>query len=359
VVELAEVFHRYGPAYRAKYGAQMLPSHRRAMQDIERCRTPALGGHVYTCPDCGEHEYVYHSCRNRHCPKCQQDRAQLWLEAQQGLLLPAPYFLLTFTLPEELRPIARSHQRVVYDLLFRASAESIQQLGQEERWVGGQMGMMGVLHTWGRNLAYHPHVHYLVPGGGIGVDGMWRRSRANFLLPVKALSKVVRRKFRDALRQVDAVIFAQVPAGVWQQDWVVHCQPVGTGVNAVKYLAPYIFRVAISNRRIVKLADGKVTFRYRDTESGALKTCTLPAEEFIHRFLQHVLPKGFVKVRYYGFLAVGQRQRLAVLRKQLSCPVKETPVATDVPRQAEVRCPSCGQVMRRGVVIHPTAHRPP
>lgn len=147
MVELAEVFHRYGPAYRAKYGAQMLPSHRRAMQDIERCRTPALGGHVYTCPDCGEHEYVYHSCRNRHCPKCQQDRAQLWLEAQQGLLLPAPYFLLTFTLPEELRPIARSHQRVVYDLLFRASAESIQQLGQEERWVGGQMGMMGVLHT--------------------------------------------------------------------------------------------------------------------------------------------------------------------------------------------------------------------
>ncbi len=197
----------------------MLPGHRRAMQDIERCRTPALGGHVYTCPDCGEHEYVYHSCRNRHCPKCRRikyirnDKAQLWLEEQQDLLLPVSYFLLTFTLPETLWPVARSHQRVVYDLLFRASAESVQQLGQEERWVGGQMGMMGVLHTWGRNLAYHSHVHYLVPGGGMGKDRAWRSSRANFLLPVKVLSRVFRAKFRDALRQADAVVFAKYLPG--------------------------------------------------------------------------------------------------------------------------------------------------
>jgi hypothetical protein len=253
VVELAEVFHRYGPAYRAKYGARMLPSHRRALRDIERCRTPALGGHVYTCPDCDETAYVYHSCRNRHCPKCQHDKAQAWLERQRDLLLPVPYFLLTFTLPAALRPIARRHQRLVYDLLFRASAAAIQQLGQAERWVGGQMGMMGVLHTWGRNLAYHPHVHYLVPGGGVDQEGTWRPARANFLLPVKALSRVFRAKFRDALRQADAAVFAQVPAEVWQQDWVVHGQPVGRGENAIKYLAPYVFRVAISNRRIVKL----------------------------------------------------------------------------------------------------------
>lgn len=147
MVELAEIFQRYGPAYQAKYGEHMLPSHRRAMRDIERCRTPALGGHVYTCPDCGQTEYLYHSCRNRHCPKCQNDKAQRWLEAQQALLLPVRYFLLTFTLPEELRAIARSHQRLVYDLLFRVSAEAIQQLGQAKRWVGGQIGMMGVLHT--------------------------------------------------------------------------------------------------------------------------------------------------------------------------------------------------------------------
>jgi len=366
VVELAEVFHRYGPAYRAKYGEQMLPSHRRAMRDIERCRTPALGGHIYTCPNCGQTEYLYHSCRNRHCPKCQNEKAQVWLEQQQEMLLPTPYFLLTFTLPEELRPIVRSHQRLVYDLLFRASAETVQQLGQAERWIGGQMGMMGILHTWGRNLAYHPHVHYLVPGGGVSKDGVWRPSRANFLLPVKALSKMMRGKFRDALRQADAAVFAQVPVKVWQQDWVVHCQPVGTDVNAVKYLAPYIFRVAISNRRIVKMDDGKVTFRYQETETGKLKNCTLSAEAFIHRFLQHVLPKGFVKVRYYGFLAVGQRKRLAALRERLCCSAEETSTATEDAdeepprsRQTEVRCPSCGQMMQRGAVIQPTAHSPP
>lgn len=289
MVELAEVFRQHGEAYRAKYGARMLASHRRVMQDIKHCRNAALGGQVYVCPECGEEQYVYHSCRNRHCPKCQHDKAQRWLEAQQDLLLPVVYFLLTFTLPEKLRSVARSHQRLVYALLFRVSAEAIQQLGQDERWVGGQMGMLGVLHTWGRNLAYHPHVHYLVPGGGIGADGRWRPSRANFLLPVKALSRLVRGKFRAALRQADEAVLATIPAAVWQEDGVVHCQPVGRGRNAVKYLAPYIFRVAISNRCILKLAEGKVTFRYRTSDTGKLRICTLPAEEFIRRFLQHVL----------------------------------------------------------------------
>lgn len=176
----------------------------------------------------------------------------------------------------------------------------------------------------------------------------------------------MRGKFRDALRQADAAVFAQVPARVWQQDWVVHCQPVGTGENAVQYLAPYIFRVAISNRRIVKVDDGKVTFRYRQTETGQIKTCTLPAKAFIHRFLQHVLPKGLVKVRYYGFLAVGQRKRLAALRQQLTRsgeePIPAKTEADEEPprsRRTEVRCPSCGQVMQRGAVIRPTAHSPP
>ena len=246
MVELAEVFRQHGEAYRAKYGARLLPSHRRAMQDIERCRTSALGGQIYTCPDCGQIEYLYRSCRNRHCPKCQHDKAQRWLAAQQDLRLPVPYFLLTFTLPEKLRSVARRHQRLVYDLLFRVSAEAMQRLGRDERWVGGQMGMLGVLHTWGRNLAYHPHVHYLVPGGGVTQDGAWRPARANFLLPVKALSRLVRGKFRAALRQADAAVYAAIPAAVWQQEWVVHCQAVGNGLTAVKYLAPYIFRVAIS-----------------------------------------------------------------------------------------------------------------
>jgi hypothetical protein len=201
VVELAEIFRRYGPQYRAKFADKMLSSHRQAMRTIEQCRTPALGGHVYVCEACGETQYQYHSCRNRHCPKCQNDKAQRWLEQQQDLLLPVPYFLLTFTLPGELRGVARSHQKRIYDLLFRTSAAAVQHLARDPRFVGGQVDMVGVLHTWGRNLSYHPHVHYLVPAGGLAADGAWLPARKNFLLPVKALSRIFRAKFRDALRR--------------------------------------------------------------------------------------------------------------------------------------------------------------
>jgi len=369
VTELAEVFSRHGPQYRDQFGDKMPPSHRQAMSAIERCRTPVLGGHIYTCGVCGETQYVYHSCRNRHCPKCQGNKAYQWLETQHKLLLPVPYFMLTFTLPSELRRVARSRQRLIYDLLFRVSAEAVQYLARDERFVGGQVGMVGVLHTWGRNLSYHPHVHYVIPGGGVMDDGAWRPSRKNFLLPVKALSRIVRAKFRDALRKADAGCFGDVPAAVWRQDWVVHCQPVGRGWRALKYLAPYIFRVAISNSRILKLADGKVTFRYRTTDTGTLRTCTLQAQEFIRRFLQHVLPRGFVKVRYYGFLSSGLRPRLAALRQRLNrfaaqeANVQENPVddqGTAVPSPcSEVHCPSCGHVMQRGPLIPPRDTGPP
>jgi hypothetical protein len=374
MTELAEVFEQYGPQYRAQFGDKMLPSHRQAMRDIERCRTPALGGHIYTCEACGETQYLYHSCRNRHCPKCQNDKAQLWLEKQQAMLLPVPYFLLTFTLPSELRQVARSHQRLVYGLLFRTSADAVQYLAQDERFVGAQMGMVGVLHTWGRNLSYHPHVHYLVPGGGVTGNDTWKRSRSNFLLPVKALSRIVRAKFRDALRQADPNCFADVPAAVWHKEWVVHCQPVGYGQHALKYLAPYIFRVAIGNNRILKLADDKVTFRYRLTDTGKLKRCTLPAQEFIRRFLQHVLPRGFVKVRYYGFLSSGLRARLAALRQHLAslAASSSSPQVVDAEDgqiaqgqvtlpspHSLVSCPSCGQAMRRGPILRPNEHAPP
>jgi hypothetical protein len=370
MTELADVFHRYGPQYRAKYGDKILPSHRQAMRDIERCRTPALGGHVYECPDCGETHYLYHSCRNRHCPKCQNDKAQQWLEKQQDLLLPVPYFLLTFTLPSELREVARSRQKLVYHLLFRTSADAMQRLASDERFVGGQLGMIGVLHTWGRNLSYHPHVHYLLPGGGSAADDSWYPSRANVLLPVKALSRIFRTKFRDALRRSAPDCFADVLAKVWKEEWVVHSKPVGNGVGAVKYLAPYVFRVVISNNRILKLDHDKVTFRYRASDTGKLKTCVLPAEEFIRRFLQHVLPKGFVKVRYYGFFSSGSRKRLAALRHQLDgLPVDQSPLpdvsdtdtmTTDDPASnVVVRCPSCGQEMLRGAIIPPRERSPP
>ena len=366
MVELAEVFRRYGPAYRAKFGPQLLPSHKQAMRAIEHCRTPALGGHLYTCPDCGATRYQYHSCRNRHCPKCQNDKAQQWLDQQQALRLPVPYFMLTFTLPAALRALARSHQRLCYDLLFRCAAAAVQKLAHDPRFVGGQVGLLGVLHTWTRQLVYHPHVHFLAPAGGLAdEDHAWRPARANFFLPVKALSRIFRAKFRDALRQTP--LWAQVPPTVWEQEWVVHCQPVGNGRRAFKYLAPYIFRVALSNNRIVRLADDQVTFRYRASDTGQIKLCTLPAQEFIRRFLQHVLPKGFVKVRYYGFLAPGQRPQLAVLRRQLApAPVAPGPDAAAEPAAPElpatppvVRCPACGQVMLRQPLMPTTGGLPP
>jgi hypothetical protein len=236
VTELSDIFQQQGDHYRKLYENRMLPSHRQAMRDVECCRTASLGGHVYSCPECDQVQYQYHSCRNRHCPKCQVRKGEEWLEKQQDLLLPVPYFLLTFTLPDDLRTLARSQQRLLYNTLFRTSAVAAQKLALDPRYVGGQIGMVGVLHTWGRDLTYHPHVHYLVPAGGIGNDGEWLPVRNNFLLPVKALSKIFRAKFRGALQEEDC--FEKIPAQVWRQDWVVHCKQVGRGMGALKYLAP-------------------------------------------------------------------------------------------------------------------------
>ena len=364
VLELADIFRQYGPAYRQKYASRMPSSHFKAMRAVEQCRTPALGGQVYRCSNCEQVQYSYHSCRNRHCPKCQNEKAQDWLEKQQDLLLPVPYFLLTFTVPAGFNEVARSHQRQFYDLLFKTSAAATQELAHAPRWLGGQIGMVGVLQTWGRNLAYHPHIHYLVPGGGLHTDGQsWLPARNNFFLPVRALSKVFRSKFQQALRGTDC--YAHIPAKVWQQDWVVHCEAVGSGLNALKYLAPYIFRIALSNNRLLKLEHDRVTFRYRDTETGTEKHCSLAAPDFIHRFLQHVLPKGFVKVRYYGFFAATQRVRLMTLQQhltQLATPPSsvETPPETDQAQAPSKHlCPQCGQPMLFQRTLLPALCRSP
>ena len=375
-LELADIFRQYGPAYRARYAERLLPSHRRAMRAIEQCRTEALGGQVYTCAQCDQVQYRYHSCRNRHCPKCQHEQAQQWLEKQQAWLLPVPYFLLTFTLPAALRPLARQQQKLFYHLLFRASAAATQQLARDPRFIGGQIGLVGVLHTWTRDLRYHPHVHYLVPAGGLATDGQtWLPARKNFLLPVKALSRLFRGHFQRALQKTSS--YAEVPSAVWQQDWVVHCKPVGQGQTALKYLAPYIFRVALSNRRLVKVdaTRDQVTFRYTEAKSGQTRFCTLPAEEFIHRFLQHVLPRGFVKVRYYGLFGPSSRKRLARWQRQLGQspstpatpdpPPAPEPVSAPTPSESPeadlVRCPSCGGVMRLRAILRPPARwaKPP
>lgn len=369
MVTLAEIVTHYGPAYQEQYADQMLASHRQVLRAIVNCRTEVLGGHVYHCDACDENVYHYHSCRNRHCPQCQHGAGQRWLAKQQQLLLPVPYFLLTFTLPDPLRSLARRQQHLMYNLLFRCAADAIQTLAGDNRQLGAKAGLIGVLHTWGRNLSYHPHVHFLAPAGGLTPDGQWRATSHNFFLPVKALSCIFRARLRDALRQT--TLFAEVPTAVWQNEWVVHCQPVGDGQTALRYLAPYIFRVALSNRRIVKVADDKVTFRFRQSDTGVVRTCTLDAPAFIHRFLQHVLPKGFVKVRYYGFFAFGQRSRLQRLRDHLTgtSPTDTAEVAatlseapSDTAKHQDtftVRCPRCQKSLTLPYRLDPQKRAPP
>ncbi len=373
-ITLADIFRTYGPAYRAQPANRLRPSQRQAMQAIEQCRTEALGGHLYTCPQCVQVLYRYHSCRNRHCPQCQGAQAYTWLAKQQALFLPVPYFLLTFTLPAALRSMARQQPRLVYDCLFRASAAATQQLARDPRFIGGQVGLVGVLHTWTRDLRYHPHVHYLAPAGGLApASPTWLPARKNFFLPVKALSRLFRTHFRQLLAKTPDA--PPLPETVWTQDWVVHCKSVGTGETALKYLAPYIFRVGLSNRRLVKLESDQVTFRYKEAKTGQTKFCTLPAEQFIHRFLHHVLPKGFVKVRAYGLFARSARSRLVALQQQLRqappmTPTPPPPAASEgnaeagrpglarPPTDRTVRCPVCSQPMHRQRLPRPVGRCP-
>ena len=361
-MELADIFRQYGPAYREQFGDKMPPSHLAAMRAIEACRTETLGGQLYFCPSCEEQWFSYHSCRNRHCPKCQQEAAQNWLERQRQLLLPVPYFLVTFTLPEELREVARSNQVPVYNLLFRCAAEALQTLTRDR--IGGQIGIVGILQTWTRDLRYHPHVHFLVPGGGLSEDGkQWFTSRKNFLVRVEPLGALFRGKFKAALKK--SSLFAHVPPAAWGKAWVVDSRPVGTGEAALKYLAPYVFRVAISNNRILKVENDKVSFRYREGDSGKWRTATLPAFEFIRRFLQHVLPKGFVKVRYFGLFAPGNRQRLNLAQRLLATSTSSLSILVQEPLGSEqssakvVACPRCGNPLTPLHSLPPTARSPP
>jgi len=340
MVELADIFRRYGPDYIDRFGSKMPPSHRRAINDIIDCRTEQMGGHLYRCenPNCEQIVYAYHSCGNRSCPKCGQDKTQRWIEKQNNLLLPTHYFLVTFTLPCDLRPVARSNQKVAYNLLFKSSAAALQKLAKDQRFVGGDIGMMAGLHTWRRDMGYHPHVHFIVPGGGLSSDrSKWLPANPEFFVPVQALSSIFRAKFRDALKKTD--LFKSVPADVWQKDWVVHCKPVGNGNRALKYLAPYVYRVAITNNRIEKFENGRVSFRFKNSDTDQWQTATLPAFDFIHRFLQHVLPKGFVKIRYYGFMAPNKKNLLAVAKYLLGA----TGVSVVTPAvEQPYACPHCG-----------------
>lgn len=349
--ELAEIFARYGPAYLDKYGPAMLPSHRRAMQDIVRCRTEAMGGQVFCCDRCGSTHYVYHSCRNRSCPKCHHQQTEAWLADRRQELLPIPYFHVIFTVPRELHACLRSRQTEMYSLLMRAAAQATIQLAADPHYVGGLVGVLSVLHTWGRTLTYHSHVHCLVTGGGLDRDTQqWRAARPDYLVPVKALSQMFRRIFKELLGP--SLGGLAIPASVWRVPWVVYCEPVRGGTdNVLNYLARYVHRIAITNNRILAIDDGRVTFGYQDTRDQQYKTMTLDAEEFIRRFLQHVLPQGFHKVRYYGLWAPGNRLVLRRLQLLLTPPDDPGPPSlplnadTEVPEASgtDRTCPYCGK----------------
>jgi Putative transposase/Transposase zinc-binding domain len=292
----------------------MPAAHKKVLRAITTCRTGELGMVLYRCECCGQIQAMGRACGDRHCPACQCDKAEAWLEKQTDRLLPCPYFLVTFTLPAAMRDVARSHQRVVYSAPFEASSKALRALAADPKYVGtDRLGFFGVLYTWGRTLEYHPHVHYVVPGGGLSADGgRWQPSRVDFLVPAKALSIVFRAKFRDILRREG--LLNLVDPTVWSRDWVVHSQAAGDGQQSLRYRAPYVFRVAIGDHRIVSCDDGKVTFTYRRVGSNRPRKMSLDALEFLRRFLQHVLPAGFQKVRYSGFLGPASAVAIDVVR---------------------------------------------
>ena len=365
MLEVADIFRRHGAAYRAQY--QLLPSQQRAMRDIEACRTAYFGGHLKQCDHCGRQVYAYHSCRNRHCPKCHGDQTKRWLAQQQTRLLPCPYFLVTFTLPAELRPLAFANQKKVYGLLMRCAAAALQKLALDPRYLGGRLGCLAVLHTWTRAMLYHPHVHMLVTGGGLSTDGtQWLPVKhANYLVSAEALGLIFRAKFCAALKR--AGLLEQVPRQVWKKDWVVDCKAAGSGRQVLNYLARYIFRVAISNSRLERFEHGEVTFRYRDNQSQQLHHVTLAAAKFIHRFLLHTLPRGCAKVRYYGLWSPTCREQLEQARTLLGAAatsaavdaVANSPLTEQLAPAAPARCPHChlGQLFE--IRVLPRQREPP
>jgi hypothetical protein len=344
MLEVAEIFRLHGESFRAQH--ELTPWQWIAMADIEHCRTAYFGGHLEQCDRCGHEHYSYHSCRNRHCPKCHGEQTQAWLEKQQARLLPVSYYLLTFTLPAWLRPLAKAHPRPIYNLLIQAAVASLQKLARDPQWVGGTLPILAVLHTWTRALTFHPHVHLLVPAGGICSEGTWVDAQhPNFLVPGYALSEIFRAKIKAGLNKL-GLLDPNCPC--WNQKWDVNCRHAGSGKKVLEYLARYVFRIAMANSRLEKLENAEVTFRYRDNKTQELRHLTLGAEEFIERFLQHVLPKGFVKVRTYGLWSAAQPELLAKVQAQLA-PASVAPrpdlaegETVDSPAAADLTlCPKC------------------
>ena len=299
---IKDIFNTYGPEYVQRFGDAMPNVHHKVINAIINCRTEYYGTMIYKCEKCGQSHIVFRSCGNRHCPNCQHHKTQLWIEKQMNRQLPGHHFMVTFTIPQELHSFIRSNQRKCYSAMFKTSSKTLKKLSQDEKYIGGDLpGFFGVLHTWGRMLQYHPHIHYIIPGGALSSqDDKWHPSRIDFYLPVKAMSKMFKAKFIDEMKKNG--LYSKIPNNAWNKKWIVNCQAVGNGEQSIKYLAPYVFKVAISDSRIVKVENNKVFFKYKKSGSRRWRTTSLDVMEFIRRFLQHVLPTGFMKIRYYGFL---------------------------------------------------------
>jgi hypothetical protein len=375
-LQLADILSTYGQDYLATHA--LVRSQAKAWRAIVSCQTPALGGHVDRCDACGTTRHVYHSCRNRHCPRCQTRTKEQWTASRQRELLPVPYTHLVFTLPHAFNSLACQHFRCITDLLFASAAATLTAFGANERWLGGQLAFSLVLHTWSQDLRRHLHVHALVASGALTMDGRWVGSRRGFLFPVKALSKVFRAKFIDGLAQAreqgrlqpvaDEATWRQLLRALRRHDWVVYAkQPLGGPAQVLEYLARYTHRVAISNERLADMADGTVAFRVRDhANPGKKRIERLPAQQFIGRFLQHVLPPGFKRIRHYGILAsVHKHAQLARCRQALEVPEPDAAIIETVEAffqrvtgQALACCPQCGQpAMRLVEVVAPGRRR--
>ena len=360
-----QLLRNLAPDYQKRFGPSLPQRHRAVLKKILLCRTPALGGQLFACPDCPGFLYRYHSCNDRHCPQCGQTDADDWLQRQRGrLLLPTSYFMVTFTVPEALRRFIRSHQQIALDLLFACSARALQELARNPRRLGADLGMLGVLHTWSRTLIFHPHVHYLIPGGGLSPDGReWIATRPKFLLPVKALGAHLRTLFKTRLHKEHPHLFAQVPAKVWKRHWNVDSRPAGSGQNALRYLSRYVFKTATGNRKVQLLAEGKVRWSFRESKSGRATSLQLDPLEFMGRFLQHILPRSFARVRTFGWLHPAAKVRANRVRALLGQqplltaaeerawnpppdPDSELPAGPRVVVCSAPLCPRCQQVMR-------------
>jgi hypothetical protein len=367
---MADLVRIAGPTFIERSRQWMTWQHQKVLLAIARCRTAALGGHRDQCSRCGHSAISYNSCRNRHCPKCQGNARQRWLEARQRELLPTSYVHVVFTLPRELAPLALQNKKTIYDLLFRISAETLLEIASDPRHLGAHIGFFSVLHTWDQKLQHHPHIHCVLPAGGLSSDHTrWIQPRYSFFLPVKVLGRVFRGKFVAALKRAYAEgklrfygdlkllaqpkIFSSWLRQLFRHDWVVYCKPpFGGPEHALRYLGAYTHRVAISNRRLVSLVDGQVTFRWRDSaHNNKKRLMTLPLEEFLRRFLLHLLPRGFVRIRNFGFLANRRRAVLLPLCAQAlgfaheSNPVTP-PALSAAPALAFWICPICGGPMR-------------